>query len=153
MKNRFYAKVQINEDGCHLWTAATNNMGYGVFSVEGKLKLAHRVSYEMEVGEIPEDLVLDHLCRVPNCVNPSHVEPFTQRENFIRGDGVKFHSAKTHCPKGHPYSGGNLYTPPSGGRFCRECGNERGRVYRAKKAKEAKEANKPSTIIPDFEAR
>lgn len=45
---------------------------------------AHRWAYEFLVGEIPEGLTLDHLCRNKACVMPDHLEPVTQAENHRR---------------------------------------------------------------------
>lgn len=46
--------------------------------------LAHRVSYELFVGELPRGMTLDHLCMVKQCVNPGHLEPVTVYENSKR---------------------------------------------------------------------
>lgn len=67
------------------------NNGYGEFftqRVNGKVKMvhAHRFSYEVVKGKIPDGLVIDHLCRNSKCVNPDHLEPVTQKENIIRGN-------------------------------------------------------------------
>lgn len=79
---------------------------------------AHRVAYEEIMGPVPEGLELDHLCRTRSCVNPSHLEPVTHRENMNRGDVAT--RRKTHCPKGHPYDEENtgIY---NGYRNCRAC--------------------------------
>lgn len=82
---RLAAKISISPGGCWLWTARLNEHGYGNFWLLGKLSLAHRASYELHVGPIPEGLTLDHLCRVRRCVNPEHLEPVTQAENYQRG--------------------------------------------------------------------
>ncbi|MGI9502698.1 MAG: HNH endonuclease [Geminicoccaceae bacterium] len=90
------------------------------------MKPAHRVSYEALVSAIPEGLELDHLCRVRCCVNPIHLEPVTTRTNNLRGNGIAAMNAlKTHCPRGHPYSGEHLYVCSRGHRHCRTCGRER----------------------------
>jgi hypothetical protein len=108
--------------GCWLWTAVVSNDGYGQFGVGNRatgfrMAKAHRVSYELFVGPIPEGLQLDHLCRVRCCVNPRHLEPVNNRENALRGTRLK-----QHCPKGHEYSGANLYVNPNTGhRFCKQC--------------------------------
>ena len=84
-----------------VWTRSKTPAGYGLFWLGGKYRLAHRVSYELFVGPIPEDLVIDHTCRNPACIEPTHLEPVTQAENVRRG--LLRSRAKTHCPKGHPY--------------------------------------------------
>jgi hypothetical protein len=67
---------------CWLWTSAVMSMGYGV-ATSGTRKqcLAHRLSYELHHGEVPEGLVVDHICGVPLCVNPSHLRAVTQKQN------------------------------------------------------------------------
>lgn len=70
---------------CWLWTGATNSDGYGHLWVDGRWPPAHRVAYEQLIGAIPDLLVLDHLCRVTQCVNPSHLEPVTNQVNILRG--------------------------------------------------------------------
>lgn len=120
--DRFMAKVDKAESGCWLWTSALNNRGYGRFGLEGKMRLAHRLSYETFVGTIPAGLDLDHLCGVRSCVNPAHLEPVTHRENLRRGSGFAGeNSRKSHCAHGHPLSGDNLYEHPTNGRYCRAC--------------------------------
>lgn len=59
--------------------------GYGHLRRDKVCILAHRFSYELRNGKIPEGLELDHLCRVPCCVNPDHLEPVTSAENTRRG--------------------------------------------------------------------
>lgn len=82
-ETRFWANVDKDAGApCWLWTGSLNSDGYGRFNG----KLAHRRTYLEVVGPIPDGLVLDHLCRVRNCVNPDHLEPVTQRENMRRGD-------------------------------------------------------------------
>lgn len=119
---RFLAKTVPGENGCMLFPSSTHTFGYGQFSLNCRLRLAHRVSYEMFVGPIPEGLTLDHLCRTPACVNPDHLEPVTRGENVLRGTGITARNArKTHCPKGHPYDAENTYVDPRNKRYCRAC--------------------------------
>lgn len=68
--------------GCWLWTGALNNMGYGMLMVNGKRVLAHRASYEVNVGPIPEGLFALHECDTPSCVNPNHITLGTQTDNM-----------------------------------------------------------------------
>ena len=118
--------------GCWLWTAATNGNGYGVIRLgprPASMGYAHRVSYELHKGPIPEGLVIDHLCRVTLCVNPDHLEVVTHRENLLRGVGFSAVNAKkTHCLQGHPLSGDNLLSRKDGSRCCRTCHNARRRT-------------------------
>lgn len=127
-KSKAYSRfmIKVNKtDNCWLWTACKNVNGYGVFGLEGKPHLAHRVSYEMHVGPISKGLVIDHLCRNRSCVNPEHLEPVDQRENIMRGESPAARCAKvTHCPQGHEYNKENtrLYR---GYRYCRVCDRQR----------------------------
>jgi hypothetical protein len=71
--------------GCWIFNGATSN-GYGIVkNADGYPSGAHRLMYEAAKGQIPDGLVLDHLCRVPCCVNPDHLEAVTQEENIRRG--------------------------------------------------------------------
>lgn len=123
---------------CWLWTGSLTEHGYGHFGpVRGTTVKAHRFAYQQFVGPIPDDLPLDHLCRVRRCVNPAHLEPVTQRENLLRGDtSTAAFAAQTHCMRGHPLSGDNLYRPPnaSNQRHCRACRRMAKRQSRARMA-------------------
>ncbi len=85
--DRFWPKVQKTDD-CWLWNGATNSQGYPQLGAgrrgEGVV-YAHRLSYELANGPIPEGLVIDHLCRTPSCVNPAHLEAVGQSTNILRG--------------------------------------------------------------------
>lgn len=118
--------------GCWLWLAAQLN-GYGVIKDGGKYRGAHRVSYEFYKGPIPEEMVLDHLCRMPLCVNPDHLEPVTIGENISRGDN--HHRRKTRCKRGHEFTIANTLMLSTGSRACRECARERGLNWRTKNGK------------------
>ena len=112
----------VDAAGCWLWTRARNRHDYGVTSYFGGSRLAHRVSYEAFVGPIPSGLVIDHLCRVPRCVNPAHMEPVTVHENTMRGVSPSAAQAKqTECKEGHPLSGENLLPESRGRRLCVIC--------------------------------
>jgi hypothetical protein len=124
LPERLSVKFEI-ADGCWEWSACKDRHGYGIIwdTPTGNNLRAHRVVYEALVGPIPSGLVLDHLCRNPSCVNPTHMEPVTHRENILRGVGpAAINASKTTCGEGHPLAGENLYIhPTSGARECRIC--------------------------------
>ena len=127
----FWTRVEPQEDGCWLWGGQINDHGYGLFRA-GRVYRAHRWSYEHLVGPIPEGLVLDHLCRVRNCVNPDHLEPVTHRENVLRGVGpTAANAAKTECRKGHALVGDNVRQRPTGCRECRTCARDYREIKRS----------------------
>lgn len=80
-KEQFREKYEIAPGGCWLWTGSLSNDGYSFF--QGRS--GHRLAYETHRAEIPEGLVIDHLCRVRRCVNPEHLEPVSHQENVARG--------------------------------------------------------------------
>lgn len=108
---------------CWLWTAYTHK-GYGRFNVgKQKIREAHVVAYELLVGLVPAGLVLDHLCRVTQCVRPSHLDPVTNIVNVERGNPNPWltNKLKTECIHGHPFDEANTIIEKSGKRKCRTC--------------------------------
>ena len=130
---RFAKNHAVNsETGCWDWTGYKNPSGYGRFRVRSGKILAHRFAYQHFVRPIPSGLVIDHLCRNPGCVNPSHMEPVTQRENQMRGLRNQ-HAGKTHCQEGHLYDAENTYFTNGNGRACRKCHSRWSADYRRRK--------------------
>lgn len=114
-------------DDCLVWTGPATKVGYGVINVRiGKRKtrreMAHRLAYELAYGEgAAVGLTVDHLCGVPLCCNPNHLEAVTLAENVRRAA-----LAVTECPQGHPYDEKNtLRSGDSGYRICRRCNRNR----------------------------
>lgn len=87
LRERFEEKYTCEPNtGCWLWTAGVNPVsGYGMIGSGTRpptMLYAHRVSFELLVGPIPDGLDIDHRCHVRSCVNPSHLRPATRRENL-----------------------------------------------------------------------
>lgn len=83
LEKRFWEKVAYARNWkCWLWIGSKNNMGYGRINIKGKIKLAHRVAYELNIGEIPKGKFLLHTCDTPLCVNPKHLLIGTQKDNL-----------------------------------------------------------------------
>lgn len=100
LEDRFVRHIYFTSS-CWLWTGSVNPNGYGAFGVRpNQPRYAHRVSYELFVGPIPEKLTIDHLCHDPlscregnvcphrRCVRPEHLEAVTLRTNIRRARGL-----------------------------------------------------------------
>ncbi len=86
-KDFFDRKTVVPKDKsqCWIWVGSTDR-GYGRMRPKRGVNIAaHRFSYEIHKGKIRAGLVIDHLCRVRNCVNPDHLETVSIGENILRG--------------------------------------------------------------------
>lgn len=121
---RFFRKVIVEASGCLIWQGLKFSNGYGRFdhSKSNNNPGAHRWAYVRFRGPIPVGFVLDHLCRVKECVNPWHLEIVTPKENVRRG----LWGEMTHCRRGHELTPENTGRQKNG-RYCRQCANERSR--------------------------
>ena len=117
LKDRLVEKIEKRE-GCWIFTGAIATSGYGRIGFRNRTLQAHRASYEVFVGKIPDGLHLDHLCGNKRCVNPDHLEPVTQSENNLRAAIVRVANT-THCKYGHEFTPENTFMHKRGGRQCR----------------------------------
>ncbi len=124
LEQRFWAKVR-KTDHCWEWMGSKDTTGYGRIHANGRQRPAHRVSYEMHVGPIPDGLEIDHLCNNRGCVNPEHLDVVTRRQNILRSS----HAGKMFCPSGHLMDERNTayWGKKRVGRFCRECDRQKRR--------------------------
>lgn len=126
---RFFEKIDKTES-CWLWVGSLFDTGYGAFNsgqVDGKSKVvsAHRFAYERIHGKQSSRMHLDHLCRVPRCCNPDHLELVTPSENNNRGNA----GPKELCARGHSMIDAYI-RPDTGSRMCRPCQKIRERKRR-----------------------
>ena len=137
---RLASKIRPNAvTGCWEWIGARDSRGYGNVRIGRRVQKAHRAVWEAMCGPIDPGYECDHLCRVPWCVNPEHLELVSHAENVRRGAARwvpgALQRAKRRCPHGHAYTKANTYVQPStGGRACWTCSRERKRrvcIYRS----------------------
>jgi hypothetical protein len=140
LPERFWSKVRpAGHDACWEWTASLSagpSGGYAQYKHEGRVTRGHRLTFQYFIGEIPDGLVLDHLCRNRACVNPYHLEPVTRRENTIRGETLAAQQLKqTHCLNGHELSPDNIYSTRPTRRSCKTCARNSARAaYKLKRS-------------------
>lgn len=122
---RFWSRVKVMPEGCWEWTGWKNPLGYGGIGADGRKLKAHRVSWVIHFGEIPEGLSVLHRCDNPGCVNPADLflgtHPDNMRDMTCKKRGV---GSKTHCKRGHELTDANVYVHVRRGlrfRDCRTC--------------------------------
>lgn len=101
---RFEQSYRVDGSGCWIWTSGTDLKGYGKITVDGRSVLAHRFSWELHYGAIPEGEVIDHfMCYQPSCVNPEHLRIATAGENNQNRSGLNRNNTSGY--RGVSYSG------------------------------------------------
>ena len=134
---------------CWPWPNGLNKDGYGVTwrGDEERQQLVHRAVWKLLVGQIPDEMTLDHMChnedrscaggrpcRHRRCANPAHLVIAEGAENTMRGNTTAaVNAAKTYCDNDHEFTAANTYIRPDGGRQCRACGRAAQERYRRKK--------------------
>jgi hypothetical protein len=136
----FWNKVEVPHQPscCWHWTGSIDPTGYGKFKIyQHSLaynRKVHRIAFTLLIGEIPDDLTIDHLCRNRGCVNPDHMQLVTLGDNIRRSNGLsrRLHRGDT-CQHGHT----EIYITASGKRSCRVCDRRRTTEYTARKKAKA----------------
>lgn len=114
-------------DDCQVWTGSKSKLGYGRMYIrvpgrkrKGRIVQVHRLAYELANGEgSARNLTIDHMCGVPLCCNPNHLEAVTLGENLRRAATII-----QACPVGHPYDKANTLYGLDGHRRCRQCSTD-----------------------------
>lgn len=134
---RFWSKVSGDTAlRCWAWLGGLDKDGYGLVRMGKSTKRAHRASWELMRGEIPDDpttgraLDLDHECRNRVCVNPWHLDPVTPQVNTRRAQWW-LDQGFFRC--GHLRSGPNIRPMANGCTYCLTCSRSRATVRRALK--------------------
>lgn len=86
---RFHRYVHVTSSGCWIWTGSfytqSGRPTYGQFWLGGQRTSAHRASYLLHVGPVPDGLDVMHSCDIKACVNPAHLSAGTRRQNLLDG--------------------------------------------------------------------
>jgi hypothetical protein len=95
--------VQVgNENECWPFVGTTDAKGYGMVQYDGSMRGAHRASYIVHKGQIPEGMLIMHSCDNPPCCNPKHLSLGTKKSNY--DDMINKGRSKKLSGENHPHS-------------------------------------------------
>jgi len=134
VEQRLYCNTRVTSRGCLEYTRCQLPSGHGQIHYKGKTVLAHRLSWELANGPIPEGLCVLHDCDNPPCINPEHLFLGTRVDNNLDRDSkgrgrTNGYELKTHCINEHEYTKENTYIYPDGSRSCKKCHRERNNAW------------------------
>ena len=123
---RFWSFVK-RTDGCWLWQGGLGKDGYGLLWCPTRRRsiYAHRLSYELTHGSVPEGHVVHHICGNHPCVKPEHLIAVTHQLHTLHHP----QRSPTHCLQGHLRNAENVVIGSGGYLNCRTCNNRRSREY------------------------
>ena len=136
-QDRFNEKWEpVTESGCWIWTGTVcGENDYGQFFIDKHVR-AHRASWMLHKGEIPDGMLVLHKCDIPQCVNPDHLFLGTQQDNIIdmTAKGRHHYQKRTHCKNGHEFTDENTRLAKNRGnaRVCIKCNAEYQQKHRDK---------------------
>lgn len=111
IEERFWKHVDISgEDNCWNWTGSMFQKGYGCVKYKGKLFGAHRISYMIHNGGIPDKLFICHTCDNRRCVNPKHLYAGTAADN-----------SRDMVERKRFFKGKRRSVAPLGTKWCSQC--------------------------------
>jgi hypothetical protein len=120
---RIMKRLKVAENGCLEWQGHLDKWGYGQISVREKHHSVHRLLWTLINGELDRHTLVCHKCDNRKCANLNHLFTGSYKDNMQ--DMIRkrrnFESSKTHCLRGHPFIGDNLYKTKDGRRQCRAC--------------------------------
>lgn len=124
-----FASKHRKKGGCLIWQGPLDKDGYGSFYLRRINRRAHRVAWFSAHGDLPEGMVVNHVCRNRACVNPQHLQAISATESALRDTTSLgyINSQKTMCPMGHPYD-----VTYGKQRYCSICERAKQRRLRAK---------------------